>query len=787
MTLHMNNKQNKERNGYAKLLRRFAFLLVFSILLQSLIIVNVARSEAMSELTVTVINNNQVKLQWTDNYSDELRYIVEKKVDNGSFTQISRYRDSVDYTDSSVNSGHTYTYRIKVVESSNITSIYTDEVTFSTLDVQKPNSLKVSAVSSDQIDLKWSYADNKAFTTIIERREAGDTEWYKLATVPSGQFTYSDKNVVSGITYYYKVRSVFSEKVKSSSFPDEDRGYSSSPLLYKPTDLYGFAKSQYSIQIEWSDSYNAATYVIQRKSPDQSTFKTIAVVPNNVNIYVDINDSASPIKPNTVYTYRIQAISGSSNSEYSDLLNVTSTFLNSPATLAASSVDGTKVNLSWKDYSDGETGFEIWRRAASDAEWTLYDSVGRNATSYTDIGVSPQVSYTYRIRARINDYSVFSDFSNQVNIWVSSISSPLNLDYTILQQNEIELNWQDSSGSETGFKVERKEGELGKWQQIAQLNPNIVKYTDKRLNNTKIYYYRIQVFDAANSTSYSNEVEVSFQIPGKPTELEARNISANEIQLNWKDNSYQEKEFVIEAKQFTSFREIGRVGANTTTFIHKGTLSEGTFTYRVKAVNGIVQSAYSNEAMASGGKKAGYTDLGGVKWAVEAIEGLAGKKVFDAKPGTKFYPEQSITRGEYCAIIVRSLELGDVAAGRYADVTSKHKYYKEIMIAAKLGIVSNDKNNKIYPDRLITREQAGVMLALALKISGRPLPEQDSSILKQFADYQQISEGSAERISAVCGAGIITGRQEKDKVYLRITSNVTRAEAAVMMYKALSL
>lgn len=783
----MRNEQKDLQNRHTKNIRRFSFLLIIALLLESFALMGVVRGEAMSDLTVTVISSTRVKLQWTDNYSDERNYIVEKRVDNGSFIKISRGANTEEYIDSSINSNHSYTYRIKVVDSGNNTLEYTEEVTFRTTDVEKPNSLKVTAVSSDQIDLKWSYPDNKSYTTLIEKREYGSTEWSSVATVPAGQFTFSDRDVQSGITYYYKVRSIFSEKVKSSSFPEEDRGYSSSPLLEKPTDLYGFAKSQYEIQIEWTDSYNAATYIIQRKSPDEGTFKTIAVVPNTVNVYVDINDSASPIKPNTVYTYRIQAVSGSSYSEYSDLLSVTSTFLRAPETLAATCTDGAKINLSWRDLSDGETGFEIWRKAASEAEWTLYDNVGRNTTSYIDLGVAPQTSYTYKVRAKINDYNVFSNFTDQVTIWSTSINAPTNLTYAVNQSNQIELNWEDSSGNEAGYKVERREGEFGQWKQIASLSPNTVKYTDKLTSNTKVYYYRVQGYDSANSIGYSNEIIVSLQNPAKPTELQAKTISSNEIKLTWKDNSYQEKEFIIEVKQFYSFRELGRVSANTTEYVHKGVTPDSTYTYRVKAVNGNVQSEYSNEAVATAIKKVTYTDLAGVPWAVSAIEGLASKKVFDSKAGSKFYPEQSITKGEYCAILVRSLNLGNSAAGRYADVTAKHKYYKEIMIAAKLGIISSDKNNKIYPDKLITREEAGVMLALALKVGGKPLPEQDSSILKQFADYKQISEESAERIAAVCGAGLLNGREVKGKIYLRVTSNVTRAEAAVMVYKALSL
>lgn len=777
----------REKTTRYRYIAKLAVLMAVAVFLQSFIIIDTVWAEVMSELTVTVMSNNKVKLQWTDNYSDEIRYIVEKKTDNGSFLAIPRSRDSEEYTDSSVSPDHSYTYRIKVTDNTNTTYVYTGEVTFRTSDVQKPNSLKAAAVSSDQIDLKWSYPEDKAYTTVIERREASDTAWSILATVPSGQNTFSDRNVQSGVNYYYKVYAVFNQKVKSSAYPDEDKGCYASSLLYKPTDLYGFAKSQYEIQIEWQDSYNAATYIIQRKSPDESTFKNIAVVPNDVNVYNDINDSLSPIKPNTVYTYRIQAISGSSHSEYSDMLNVTSTYLGTPAALTAYCLEGVNVKLSWKDSSDGETGFEIWRRSAAGTEWTLYDNVGRNTTSYTDMGVNQQDTYTYKVRAKINDNSVYSDFSNQVNIWVASINRPVNLTYTVLQQNEIELNWEDSNSAEAGFKVERKEGLMGEWKQIAQLDPNTVKYKEKIVNSTKTYYYRIQVFDSANSAGYSNVMEVTMRIPEKPTELRAKSISLNEIQLTWKDNSSIEKEFIIEAKQFYNFREIGRVNANVTTFLHKGITAEGTYTYRIKAANGIMQSAYSNEAVASMNKQVTYTDLGKVSWAAEAIKSLASRKVFDAKSGSKFYPEENITKGEYCAILVRSLELGSVAAGRYADVTAKHRYYSEIMAAAKLDIISGDANNKIYPDKLITREQAGIMLALALKASGNPLPEQDSGVLRQYADYKSISEGTADRIAAVCGAGILTGRAVDGKVYLRISSNVTRAEAAAMVYKALSL
>jgi hypothetical protein len=207
----------------------------------------------------------------------------------------------------------------------------------------------------------------------------------------------------------------------------------------------------------------------------------------------------------------------------------------------------------------------------------------------------------------------------------------------------------------------------------------------------------------------------------------------------------------------------------------------------VSALSGSNQSSTSKEVVAATRENITYSDVSNIKWAVTAIENLASRGVFDTKANTKFYPTQNITIGEYCSIIIRSLDLGMVSAGRYADVTAKNKYYKEIMTAAKLGIISPDKNNKLYPDKAITREQAGIMLLMAMKSKGTPLPDEDGGLLKQFADYRLIPKAAADKIADVCGASILSGRIVNGQTYLQLNGKVTRAEASVIAYKAINL
>lgn len=69
---------------------------------------------APSSLNSTV-NGSAINLTWTDNSSNEETFILERKIDSGSFAVLagSIPADTVNYSDSNLTPLHTYTYRIK--------------------------------------------------------------------------------------------------------------------------------------------------------------------------------------------------------------------------------------------------------------------------------------------------------------------------------------------------------------------------------------------------------------------------------------------------------------------------------------------------------------------------------------------------------------------------------------------------------------------------------------------------------------------------------------------------
>ncbi len=70
-----------------------------------------------------------------------------------------------------------------------------------------------------------------------------------------------------------------------------------------------------------------------------------------------------------------------------------------PSNLTATLQSMNRVALSWNDQSSIENGFLIEREANGTGDWTQIALVGTNATTYEDIGLSPETTYSYRVRA----------------------------------------------------------------------------------------------------------------------------------------------------------------------------------------------------------------------------------------------------------------------------------------------------------------------------------------------------------------------------------------------------
>ena len=68
------------------------------------------------------------------------------------------------------------------------------------------------------------------------------------------------------------------------------------------------------------------------------------------------------------------------------------------------------------------------------------------------------------------------------------------------------LAWVDSSTNEDGFKIERRINTTGTFVRLAVVGANTTTYSDKDTLAGTTYCYRVQAFNAAGSSDFSNEV-----------------------------------------------------------------------------------------------------------------------------------------------------------------------------------------------------------------------------------------------------------------------------------------
>jgi hypothetical protein len=86
-----------------------------------------------------------------------------------------------------------------------------------------------------------------------------------------------------------------------------------------------------------------------------------------------------------------------------------------PTSLQARAPSRTGAVLRWTSNSNNETGFQVWRKGSS-GDWAQISLTPPKTTTYTDNGVQPTTSYTYRVRAVNNIYP--SVWSNEARITI---------------------------------------------------------------------------------------------------------------------------------------------------------------------------------------------------------------------------------------------------------------------------------------------------------------------------------------------------------------------------------
>ncbi|MEK3864836.1 Ig-like domain-containing protein [Paenibacillus sp. FSL H7-0716] len=173
-------------------------------------------------------------------------------------------------------------------------------------------------------------------------------------------------------------------------------------------------------------------------------------------------------------------------------------------------------------------------------------------------------------------------------------------------------------------------------------------------------------------------------------------------------------------------------------------------------------------------------------WAKEAVNDMGSRLVIEGTGNGQFTPDQAITRAEFAAIVVRGLGLEmEQAATPFSDVKTTDWYNSAINTAFAYQLINGFEDGMFRPDEHITREQAMLIIAKAMKITAlqTKLSVQSADVLlAPFTDGSDVSNWAISGVADTLQAGIIMGRSSKG---LAPKDDMTRAEVAEIVKRLL--
>jgi len=177
-----------------------------------------------------------------------------------------------------------------------------------------------------------------------------------------------------------------------------------------------------------------------------------------------------------------------------------------------------------------------------------------------------------------------------------------------------------------------------------------------------------------------------------------------------------------------------------------------------------------------------FEDVSAKHWAIQAIQVLSAQHILNGVSASRFEPQRLITRAEFTAILVRTLNLKNSTEVTFKDVATDAWYAQAIATAVQAGIVSG-RNSKIFdPDAAITRQEMVTMLMRAYRWLNDSQTERNQ--IEYFDDESQVAPWALEFVRTAAALKLIQGRTTG---YFFPSGLTTRAEAAQVISNFLQL
>jgi len=333
---------------------------------------------APTNLAVTAINDQSIRITWVDNCSFESGFRIERKTGSGEFNQVAEVAaNATSYEEGSLTYGETYTYRVRAYTSLN-QSDYSNENSAQMI-IPAPTDLNAVAIDDQTTRLTWT--DNCSFEIGYRiERKIGSGDFSQIAEVAANTNNYEESGLIYGETYTYRVRTYTS--INQSGYSNES---TAQMIISAPTNLSAIAVNHQTIRLTWIDNcLFESGFRLERDSG--RGFEQIIELGTNLTTYTD-----EGLTYGQSYTYRVCAFTANNISEYSNTIIFGTNIIadidgNFYRTVTIGAQEWMAENLKVTHYRNGDaipniTGTTEWINLTTDA-YCNYDNNSGNVATY---------------------------------------------------------------------------------------------------------------------------------------------------------------------------------------------------------------------------------------------------------------------------------------------------------------------------------------------------------------------------------------------------------------------
>lgn len=361
-----------------------------------------------------------------------------------------------------------------------------------------------------------------------------------------------------------------------------------------PTMQTPVSNSELNITVTWLASATGTVtgYQLERcKNSGCTTFAQITAVGATVTSFAD-----NTLNSSSIYRYRVRATSSSGSSSYSAIGTATTQAFAAPTALTATVASATAINLNFTNSTSGGASNTLVERCTGTSCSNFVQVGTTTAATYSDIGLTAQTSYRYRIRATdpVGNLTAYTSTVSAKTLAAPDTEAPTapkNLSSSPVSETQINLSWMPSTDNVAvkEYRVERCDGAgCSNFTQIA--TPTTRTYNNTGLSAGTSYSYRVRAIDAAGNlgpySTVSSAVTLDTEAPTAPTLLNATPGPGTLITLTWEpaSDNVRVTAYMIDRCAGTDCSLFTQIGtAMETSYVDSAVIAGGTYSYRVSA------------------------------------------------------------------------------------------------------------------------------------------------------------------------------------------------------------